>query len=186
MQYIKHISVFLVAATTILPVAAQSVRSNVRIDTTRTTKHDAQGNIVMQSFELHMESFALREGSFESRKDQLKSRKITYFSNRIGLTSKEAERFWPVYNEYSEKSDRLRHEQRKLLNQLSNYEIMNEKDVKALLDAYVNSCVQESALLQEYHKKFSTILSPSKVVRLYQAEEEFKQWLLQWISNRGR
>jgi len=182
MYYIKHISVLLVAATAILPLAAQSLQSNVRMDTTRTTKRDAQGNIVMQSFELRVEGdFAPLEGSFESRKDQIKIRKITYFSNRIGLTSREAERFWPVYNEYDEKLARLKREQRRVLNQLSNYETMNEKEVKALLDAYVNSRVQESALLQEYHKKFSTILSPSKVVRLYLAEEEFKQWLIELL-----
>jgi len=176
MCYIKHISVLLVAVTTILPLAAQSSKPNVRIDTARTVIRDASGNIIGESFEWRM------EGTFESRKEQLKSKRVTHFSNRIGLTTKEAERFWPVYNEYSDKLEYLKSEQRKVLNQLSNFERMdNEKDVKELLDAYVTSCGRESALFQEYHKKFCVILPPSKVVRLYQAEEEFKQMLLRGL-----
>jgi hypothetical protein len=176
MYYIKHISALLVAATFALPLAAQrSSKPNVRIDTARTVIRDGFGNIVGQSIEWRM------EGSFETRKDYLKSQKVAYFSNNIGFTSKEAERFWPVYNEYSDKLDLLRYEQRKVLNQLSKFEMMTEKNVKALLDTYVNSCVQESALFQEYYKKFCVILPPSKVVRLYQAEDEFRQMLLRFL-----
>jgi len=176
MHYIKHISVLLIAVTAILPLAAQqSSKPNVRVDSSRTVYRDKSGNIIGESFEWRM------EGTFETRKDNLKSKKVTFFSNSIGFTSREAERFWPVYNEYSDKLDLLKLEQRKLLSQLSNYEMMTEKDVKALLDAYVSSCVQESALFQEYHKKFSVILTPSKVVRLYQAEDEFRKWLIDLI-----
>jgi len=60
------------------------------------------------------------------------------------------------------------------------------KEVKALLDTYVNSCVQESTIFQEYYKKFCTILPPSKVVRLYQTEEEFRRILLEWLRYYGR
>jgi hypothetical protein len=151
----------------------------MRVDSSRTVIRDASGNIIGQSFELRL------EGSFETRKDQFKSQKIAFFSSNIGLSAKEAERFWPVYNEYSDKLESLKKEQRKVLNQLSRFEMLdNEKEVKALLDAYVNSSVQESALFQEYYKKFSAILPPSKVVRLYQAEEEFRQILIR--SLRGR
>ncbi len=180
MHYIKHPLAFLVAASFVLPLAAQQPsKPNVRIDTTRTIVRDAYGNIIGQSFEIRM------EGSFEARKDQLKSQKVAFFSSNIGFTSKEAERFWPVYNEYSEKIENLKIEQRKVLQQLSAFESMDsEKEVKALLDAYINSCAKESMLIQEYYKKFCAILPPSKVVRLYLTEEQFKQILLRSIRGR--
>jgi len=174
MYYIKHSLVLLAALIFVLPLAAQQSNTNVRVDTTHRIFRDIHGNIVGEHFGLELRM----EGNVEARKDQLQNRKIAYFSSRIGLTAKEAERFWPIYNEYSDRKDKVKEEQRKVLRQLSNYERMNEKDVKTLLDAYVNSCVQESALFQEYHKKFSAILPPSKVVRLYLAEEEFKRMLL--------
>ena len=178
MFYIKHPLAFLIAAVFVLPLAAQSSNPKIRVDSSRKDIRDNYGNVVGQSFEWRM------EGNFGGNKDrlnkeQLKSYKVSFFSNSIGLTSKEAESFWPVYNEYSDKLESLKKEQRKVLNQLSNFEAMsNEKDVKVLLDAYVTSYVQESTLFQEYYKKFCAILPPSKVVRLYLAEEQFRLWLI--------
>ncbi|MCL2097208.1 MAG: hypothetical protein FWH23_00410 [Bacteroidales bacterium] len=183
MLHIKHTLVFIVAASFVLPLAAQkpTATSKPRVDTVSQTYRDAQGNVIGFSFlEWRM------DGSVDARKDNLKAQRVTLFSNYIGFTSKEAERFWPVYNEWQEKLEALQKERRKVLEQLANFERMNnEKEVKALLDAYVNSRVQESALFQEYYKKFSAILPPIKVVRLYIAEEEFKQRLLQILRSRG-
>jgi hypothetical protein len=178
---IKHSLAFLVAATLAFPLVAQRPNSNVRIDTASTVIRDEHGNIVGTGFYFRADM----EGSFEIRRDRLRSQKITFFSNYIQLTSKEAERFWPVYNEYSDKLEQLKTEQRNVLRQLSESERMNnEKELKRLLDAYVNSCVRESAIFQEYYRKFCTILSPLKVVRLYQAEEEFRQSLLRGLRGR--
>ncbi len=179
MHYIKFslAAFLLVASTAFLP--AQPPRNNMRIDTSRTIIRDAHGNIVGESFEMRM------EGSFESRRDRLKSQKIAFFSNNIGLTSQEAERFWPVYNEYTDKFESLKMKQRKVLRQLAEFESMeNEKDVQAMLDAYLGTYAEENNLLQEYYKKFSAILPPKKVARLYQTEEQFKQMLLRSIRGR--
>ena len=180
MYYIKYTIAFFVAASFVLPLTAQqpTAKSKNRVDTARTQ----YGSVVIQS--LAWSTGTGTEVTYDARKDQLRSKKVAYFTNAIGLTSKEAERFWPVYNEFDEKFENLRNEQRRVLSQLSNFENMkNEKDVKILLDAYVNSRFQESVLFQEYHKKFSTILMPSKVVRLYQAEEEFRKMLFDAIRN---
>jgi hypothetical protein len=163
--------------SSILPLSAQN--GGVRIDTSRTVIRDANGNIIGGTFEIWM------EGSFESRKERLKSQKVAFFSNNINFTAKEAEKFWPVYNEYYEKREILTVERDKTLRQLANFENMvNDKEVKALLDAYTSSFTKESELFQEYYKKFSAILSPKKVIRLYITEEQFKQMLLRTLRSR--
>ncbi len=179
MQPVKYILATLLLSAPVLSLTAQPPKNNIRVDTTRTIIRDAYGNVVGQSFEVRM------EGSFEARKEQLKSQKVAFFSNNIDFTSKEAERFWPVYNEWSEKIDKLKMEQRKVLQQLNEFEyIENEKDVKSLLDAYMASFTKESELQTEYYKKFSAILPPRKVARLYQTEEQFKHILLRSIRRR--
>lgn len=180
MRYITlPLATTLFSIASIVPAAAQSPRSNMRVDTTRTIIRDAYGNIVGQSLEVRM------EGSFESRKDYLKSQKVAFFTNNIDFTPKEAEKFWPVYNEYSDKRDNLMADRRQILRQLSEFERMeNEKDIKTLLDAYITSFTKEADLLQEYYKKFALILSPKKVARLYQTEEHFKRLLIETIRGR--
>ncbi|MDR3180333.1 MAG: hypothetical protein LBT61_00175 [Prevotellaceae bacterium] len=162
---------FLLAA---LPLSAQM--GNFRIDTTRTVIRDNRGNVVGEGFDVRI------EGSFESRHDKLKSQKVAYFSNNIDLSSREAEKFWPVYNEYNNQREAISQERNKILRQLSNVENMeNEKDVKALLDSYTDSFAKEAEVFRKYYQKFLEILPPKKVVRLYITEEQFKQMLLRSI-----
>jgi hypothetical protein len=159
---------------TAAPLSAQM--GNFRIDTARTVIRDNSGNVVGEGFEVRM------EGSFESRHDKLKSQKVAYFSNNIDLTPREAERFWPVYNEYNNRRETISQERNKILRRLSNVENMeNDKDIKAVLDNYTASFEKETELFRQYYQKFSEILPPKKVVRLYITEEQFKQMLLRSI-----
>jgi hypothetical protein len=48
---------------------------------------------------------------------------------------------------------------------------------------YINFHKQESDLLVEYNKKFKQILSPEKIMKLYQADYDFKTYLLRQIRN---
>jgi hypothetical protein len=164
----------LLSVAGVLPLPAQN--GDIRIDTTRTIIRDMWGNVIGEGFKVRM------EGSFESRHDKLKSQKVAFFSNNIDLSSKEAEKFWPVYNEYVDKREAISQERNKMLQQLSNFEYMQyDKDVKALLDSYTASFAKEAELFLLYYKKFSEILPPKKVVRLYITEEQFKQILLRSI-----
>ncbi len=39
------------------------------------------------------------------RKEQIESHKIAYLTTKLSLTPNEAEKFWPLYNEFSRKCD---------------------------------------------------------------------------------
>jgi hypothetical protein len=43
--------------------------------------------------------------------------------------------------------------------------------------------MQEAILAQEFHKKFKEILTPAKVIRLYQAENQYKIELLNELKD---
>jgi len=44
----------------------------------------------------------------EKRKEKVEALKRSYFSEKLELTPAEAEKFWPIYNEFSKKEDALR------------------------------------------------------------------------------
>ena len=46
------------------------------------------------------------------RREKFNSMKIAYFTEELELTSAEAEKFWPVYNEYEKKKSALHWERR--------------------------------------------------------------------------
>jgi hypothetical protein len=160
------------------PVPAQSLR----VDTSRTVIRDQYGNVIGSSFGLE---FRLEGNSYGSRMQQIQSHKVAFFTNNIELTPAEAAQFWPLYNEYFKKRENLIDRKNKLLFQLSSQQTLEnvtEKEIKALLDAYM-MCVEQDAVLQkDYYKKFALILPAKKVARYYQSDQLFKEMLLQTIS----
>jgi hypothetical protein len=117
--------------------------------------------------------------------DKLNSYKIAFFTKRLNLTSQEAEKFWPVYNDFQDKRNAIQIERQKLNRNVNQNELnMSEKEMIDAGDKIISLQVQEAALAQDYHKKFREILSPTKVVRLYQAENQYRQQLLIELKER--
>jgi hypothetical protein len=117
--------------------------------------------------------------------DKLNAYKIAFFTRRLNLTSGEAEKFWPVYNEFQNKRIVIQTE-RQSLNRNVNQNMLNmsEKEMTETGDRLISLQIQEASLAQEYHKKFREILSPVKVLRLYQAENQYRIQLLNELEKR--
>ncbi|MBA4323011.1 MAG: hypothetical protein C0408_09370 [Odoribacter sp.] len=117
--------------------------------------------------------------------DKLNAYKIAFFTRRLNLTPQEAEKFWPVYNEFQDKRNSIQMERQILNRNMYQNELnMSDKDLIDAGDKYVALQVQEAALAQEYHKKFKEILSPIKVIRLYQAENQYRMQLLNELKDK--
>lgn len=116
--------------------------------------------------------------------EKLNNYKIGFFTKRLNLTSEEAEKFWPVYNEYQGQKNLLQLEKLKLNRTFNqNESTLNDRQLEEMGDKYVDCIVQESALAVTFHKKLKTVLSPAKVIMYYQAENQYKIQLLNELQN---
>jgi len=130
-------------------------------------------------------SFSLVRGQ-NPNMEKLNAYKIAFFTRRLNLTSQEAEKFWPVYNEFQDKRNSIQIERQALNRNFNQNELnMSDKEMIEAGDKHVSLQVQEAALAQEYHKKFREILSPAKVIRLYQAENQYRLQLLNELKGRA-
>ncbi len=117
--------------------------------------------------------------------EKLNAYKIAFFTRRMNLTTQEAEKFWPVYNEFQNKRGAIQLERQKLNRNINQNELnLSDKELIEAGDRFIALQVQEAALAQEYHKKFKELLTPQKIVRLYQAENQYKLLLLNEIKDR--
>jgi hypothetical protein len=117
--------------------------------------------------------------------ERLNAYKIGFFTKRMNLSSAEAEKFWPVYNEYQDQKNRIQGERMGLLrtfNQEGNS--MNDKQISEIGDGLIETAVKETELAVTFHNKLKAILPPVKVIRFYQAENQYKVALLNEIQNR--
>lgn len=105
--------------------------------------------------------------------------KIAFLTKKLDLTPEEAQQFWPVYNQYTDKLQELR-KKRRLDNKENRHNIdeMSDKDVEQAVDNEIVFRQKELDIQKEYHSKFKAVLPIKKVAKLYQAEEQFKRVLL--------
>src|SRR5688500_6289935 len=98
-------------------------------------------------------------------REKIRAAHAAYITERLELTSAEAEKFWPVYREYGEKRREARQKLRGARRQGT--------DEKSLLDLDLKIKQQELDIEKEYSQLLQNIISPQKVLKLRQAEADF-------------
>ena len=130
-------------------------------------------------------SFAQPEDDIsDDKREQIKARKIAFISTELSLTPAEAEKFWPVYNEYEDKLKVFRESKRKLLQELKPINDLSADAAYEKMEQLLKLEEQESTLRTEYLGKFATVLDKKKAARVFIAEEKFKKELIR-IMNPG-
>ena len=123
------------------------------------------------------------KGDRKAHKEKIKAMKVSYITEKLNLTSEEAEKFWPIYNEYDAKSDAFRKGMRKTHKQEANIDEMTDADVEKMIHSINDIRQKELNLQKEYLVKFKSVLPIKKVAKLYKAEHGFKRNLLKKIKN---
>jgi Spy/CpxP family protein refolding chaperone len=121
------------------------------------------------------------------QKEKMEAMRIAFLTQKLDLTSEEAEKFWPVYNEFQKKREELHRSRRKEMKSAKeNIDSLSEKQVEALVDGEMAFRQKNLDLEKEYHSKFKAVLPIRKVAKLYRAEDMFTHRLLEQISERGK
>jgi hypothetical protein len=114
------------------------------------------------------------------KKDNFMQQKINFFTENLQLTPTESGQFWPVYNDYQNRRDKITRDRNTLMKYYeSNKNNMTEDEAGELISKYVAFQQEETRLLETYTKKFQEFLPSKKVMRIYIVELDFKKWLLQ-------
>ena len=109
----------------------------------------------------------------------IKTKKIAFLTDQIGLTSQEAQNFWPVYNELDKEKSMLMDKKRELESRGDTPKPgMKEADFRQLAIEMASIHTKEGKLSEAYNLRFLNILSAEKVVKLYLAESKFRATLL--------
>jgi hypothetical protein len=109
--------------------------------------------------------------SEESRADKIEALRIAFISQQLSLTPAEAEKFWPVYNQYKNELDALR----------KNYQT-NGHPLTA--DQQIDLEQRKLDLKKKYKPLFESAVGKEKVNQLYNLEKKFQEKLKEIIEKR--
>ena len=109
------------------------------------------------------------------RIEKYKAEKVAYMTEKLNLTPEEAQKFWPVYNEFEQErftSQGKRHELDKKIREIG--DSISDKDILELNHQIVQSFQDEADVVKKYNEKLMKILSPKKVMLVYKVENQFR------------
>jgi hypothetical protein len=114
----------------------------------------------------------------EQREARLAAFRAEVFTRVLNLTPEEAQQFWPVYNEYTDKREQVQQDLRpgKQLDQMSDAEV--EEQIKRHFDMKQ----RELELEKEAYQKLRKVLPVRKVAKLPLAEREFRESLVKKLQ----
>jgi len=126
--------------------------------------------------------------SQQSKRERIEALKVTYITEKLNLTEKEAQQFWPIYNAYDDITDKIKYNELKKIHRevRENSETLSEARASELLNqvmAAQNKLHEEKIKLNTKLKK---IISPKKIILLKIAEEDFKKRLFEEWKKRGK
>jgi hypothetical protein len=99
-------------------------------------------------------------------RERIQALKVAFITQKLHLTTAEAEKFWPVYNQYDNEIMQVRANNR-------DGDVI-EKEQKVL------------DIRKKYRSSFEKILGPQRLNDLYNAESDFRKILIQRLKERGK
>jgi len=116
--------------------------------------------------------------------DKVDKLKIAYITTELNLTTDEAEKFWPIYNECETKIKDLRKANREIQRNLDeSYDTITNEDAKKKMATLFDNDTKELAIKKEYAEKFSKLIGDKRALKLLSLEHEFKRELLEALKD---
>jgi hypothetical protein len=115
--------------------------------------------------------------------EKIKAARIAFITERLGLTPEEAEKFWPVYREFSMKRQELK-EQYETRRKNPDPKKTTEENEKETIAYGLQLRQKELDLEKEYSDKLLNVVPAQKVMALRRAEVDFRNLLIKQIQQR--
>ena len=101
----------------------------------------------------------------ENKEEKIRALEIAYISRKLNLTTEEAQKFWPIFNEYKAEI------------QVVNSNKKNDVDILSREEKVLE-------IKQRYNDRFTQAVGGTKSNQFFQAEHEFRGVLLNRIKQR--
>ncbi len=113
------------------------------------------------------------------RYEQIEAIKVAFITSKLDLTPDEAQKFWPVYNNYQK-------EMMELMKKRREARMKPNVDPNDKINADLAYESRMLDLKKKYKKLYQKAIPPQKILLLYQAEREFREHLIKQLNHRRK
>ena len=127
-------------------------------------------------------SLVYGQGDDDAR-EKIKATRIAMITEKLGLSPEQAQQFWPVYNEFTDRREELVMEYRQA-ERAAKARGNTEEDQRKLLDLRHNLKQRELNLEKDYSERLLNVIDTRQLSQLRGAEEDFRQMVREYIQRR--
>ena len=127
-------------------------------------------------------SFSQEGNKKGQKREAIKQQKIAFITQEVGFTEKEAEKFWPKYNQMEEETKELRGKTKELKKSMKEIEAKSDKEIKNSLEEMLELEKEKLAQKEKFMDELFEILPAKKVAKYVRAEAKFKKVLLEKLK----
>lgn len=121
---------------------------------------------------------ALAQPGPDERDARLATFRAEVFSRVLRLSPEEAQNFWPLYNEFTDRREQLQRE----LRPGKQPDLMTDAGVKEQIKRHFDLKQRELDLERELYQKLKKVLPLRKIAKLPMAEREFRESLVKRLQ----
>ncbi len=114
---------------------------------------------------------------------KIEAARIALITERLNLTPDQAEKFWPIYKEYTNKRRDINQQFRSQVGNVDPNSVSDE-EAKKLVQMQLEKKQQELNLEKQYSERILNVISTRQMVSLRKAEQDFKILLMEKIKQR--
>ncbi|TYP96089.1 hypothetical protein C7447_10926 [Tenacibaculum adriaticum] len=115
-------------------------------------------------------------------REKIRAYKVAYLTERLNLTSKEAEKFWPLYNNYDKKRKELflleKKEVKNKIKESDGIDNLSNDEAKNIIKKIYNLQEAQHENRIAFQENLFKFLSPKKILLLEISEHEFNKKLM--------
>ncbi|MEZ4792987.1 MAG: sensor of ECF-type sigma factor [Gelidibacter sp.] len=117
------------------------------------------------------------------RHERIKALKVAFITERLELTTTEAQQFWPIYNTFEDENNKLRkqsYENRKS----TDFDALTEQEAKAMLNDMISIENKKQKLRDKFLDDLLKVLPAKKIILLKVTEDAFNKRMLEEMKKR--
>lgn len=120
----------------------------------------------------------------EQNKEKIEAQKVAFITNKLDLSVEEAEKFWPVYNNYKG-SQKSKQKAWRAEHDFTSDEItkMTDSEADELAKAQMGHEQEMLDLRKGLISNMKGVISPQKILMLLEAEKDFRVELMRKMSH---
>ena len=123
----------------------------------------------------------MRGGKMQER---IKAQKVAFITEKLNLTSEEAQQFWPIYNDFDKRTNKLKRQDLRKIREGMRKGDLSDAEANKLLDQFMAVEEKLHNAKKQLMSDLKGVLPSKKIIALKAAEDSFNRRLMEMLKER--